>query len=524
MFVNDYLVAFMNMNEHPDRQNTFDIIVIGGGINGAGIAADAAGRGLSVLLCEKGDLANATSSRSSKLIHGGLRYLEHYEFKLVRDALAEREVLLKKAPHIMWPLRFRLPHQSHLRPAWMIRMGLFLYDHLAKREMLPGSRKVSVTSNNPLVDSISTCFEYSDGWVDDARLVVLNALQAEQHGAEIAVHTQCISAKRHADKWEVDLIDTTGQARTVYAKTVVNAAGPWAAHFINDVVNSPKKKSMRLVKGSHIVVNRLYPSDEAYILQNKDGRIVFAIPYEDDFTLVGTTDEDYLGDPNDVKISDDEVDYIVDIANEYFKQPISKDEIVHAYSGVRPLLDEENTSAQELSRDYQIKIEGNKDSAILVNIFGGKITTYRKLAEQAVDSLCKTLKLKSAAWTANTPLPGGDFVSKEALLLSLQQLYPFLATPTLVRYVRTYGTLCHEFLQGKIQADDLGIHFGHGLYQAEIDYLCTQEWAFDVDTILWRRTKLGLKLDQSQKLRLQHYIDTLALQHGKVDAVSQHVA
>ena len=337
------------MEKSMQDSSVVDVLVVGGGVNGVGVALDAAGRGLSVTLCENGDLAGATSSSSSKLIHGGLRYLEHYEFRLVKEALAEREVLLQKAPHIMWPLRFRLPHQKHLRPAWMIRIGLFLYDSLAKRNMLPRSKRVKTSSESPLVSDISTCFEYSDGWVDDARLVVLNALAAKDQGATIRTRTECISAEKEAALWKVTLRDHEGKTFIVKAKSIVNATGPWAVSFLDRLVDVKNPNAMRMVKGSHFVVPKLYDTDEAYILQNKDGRIVFVIPYEDDFSLVGTTDEDFQGDPLDAAISDDETRYLIDVVNTYFKTKISTEDIVHSYSGVRPLLEEKNASAQELS-------------------------------------------------------------------------------------------------------------------------------------------------------------------------------
>ncbi len=375
------------MSQSNQTEQTVDVLVVGGGVNGVGVALDAAGRGLSVALCEKGDLAGATSSSSSKLIHGGLRYLEHYEFRLVKEALAEREVLLKKAPHIMWPLRFRLPHQKHLRPAWMIRIGLFLYDSLAKRNMLPRSRKLTTTSESPLVSGISTCFEYSDGWVDDARLVVLNALAAQDQGAKIYTRTECVKAEKLDNLWNVELKTSQGKTFTVKAKSIVNAAGPWAVSFLDRLVNIHNPNAMRMVKGSHFVVPKLYNSDEAYILQNKDGRIVFVIPYEGDFSLVGTTDEDFKGNPSDAAISNEETDYLIDVVNNYFKSKITREDIVHTYSGVRPLLEEKNASAQELTRDYKVELKGEAGKPVLLNIFGGKITTYRKLSEHAVDKL-----------------------------------------------------------------------------------------------------------------------------------------
>lgn len=498
-----------------------DVLVIGGGINGAGVAADAAGRGLNVVLCEKNDLGSATSSASSKLIHGGLRYLEHYEFRLVKEALAEREVLLAKAPHIMWPLRFRLPHQSHLRPAWMIRAGLFLYDSLAKRNVLPRSRKVKPAKGEPLNSSITTTFEYSDGWVDDARLVVLNALEARDQGATILPRTECVRAIRRKKHWVATLRGANGEQQEVTARSIVNAAGPWAASFIERLEQTSSPGAMRLVKGSHIIVPKLYDSEEAYILQSKDKRIVFVIPYEEDFTLIGTTDENFQGDPGSVAISESEKDYLVSIVNDYFTRSVSKQDIVHTYSGVRPLLEEANASAQELTRDYKVVMTGDKTSPLLVNIFGGKITTYRTLSEHAVNKLVSYFPGAKAAWTKSVPLPGGSFSSQSKLNSALARQYPWLPAQLIARYVRQYGMLCNRFLSDKQQLSDMGEDFGCGLYQAEVDYLCKNEWAQTTDDILWRRTKQGLRLSSQQTQNLKLYLDnTLAADNQDTD-VSQ---
>ncbi|MDO6566681.1 glycerol-3-phosphate dehydrogenase [Alteromonas sp. 1_MG-2023] len=496
------------MNQDTNNTQTVDVLVVGGGVNGAGVALDAAGRGLSVVLCEKGDLAGATSSSSSKLIHGGLRYLEHYEFRLVKEALAEREVLLQKAPHIMWPLRFRLPHQKHLRPAWMIRIGLFLYDSLAKRNMLPRSKKMSTSPTGPLVNDISTCFEYSDGWVDDARLVVLNALAAQEKGATIHTRTECISAEKQDDLWKVTLKDIEGKTFTVLAKAVVNAAGPWAVSFLDRLADTKNPNAMRMVKGSHFIVPKLYDTDEAYILQNKDDRIVFVIPYEDDFSLVGTTDENYVGEPTKAAISEAETDYLVDVVNTYFKSKITPDDIVHSYSGVRPLLEEANASAQELTRDYKVELSGTASTPILLNIFGGKITTYRKLAEHAVDKLVTLFPKAGKAWTKEVPLPGGAFADKATLLSELKQDYPWLPAEVCVRYVRQYGLLCKLFLSGKTSLSEMGEDFGSQFFQAEVDYLIEKEWALTLEDVIWRRTKHGLRLTDSQKSHLESYLAT----------------
>ncbi len=495
----------MNQNNQPEK--VVDVLVVGGGVNGVGIALDAAGRGLSVALCEKGDLAGATSSSSSKLIHGGLRYLEHYEFRLVKEALAEREVLLKKAPHIMWPLRFRLPHQKHLRPAWMIRIGLFLYDSLAKRNVLPRSRKIPTTPNGPLEKGISTCFEYSDGWVDDARLVVLNALAAKNAGADIFTRTECTSAKKEGHLWHVKLSTHFGKTFTIAAKSIVNAAGPWAVSFLDRLENVPNPNAMRMVKGSHFIVPKLYDTDEAYILQNQDGRIVFVIPYEDDFSLVGTTDEDFKGDPRNATISEEETRYLVDVVNTYFTSKISQDDIVHSYSGVRPLLEEKNASAQELTRDYKVELKGKKGEPVLLNIFGGKITTYRKLAEHAVDKLVGCFPQASKSWTKNIPLPGGDFESQSTLANALTQEFPWLRKQLAQRYARQYGLLSYEFLRGAYLIEAMGTDFGANLFQAEVDYLIDHEWAMTLEDVIWRRTKHGLRLTSSQQRELEKYID-----------------
>lgn len=484
----------------------YDVVVVGGGVNGTGIAADAAGRGLSVLMCEAADLASATSSNSSKLIHGGLRYLEQYEFRLVREALAEREVLLAKAPHIMWPLRFRLPHQKHLRPAWMIQIGMFLYDNLAKRVSLKSSKRVKNTVQDPLVGDVKTCFEYSDGWVDDARLVVMNALAAQDQGATILTRTACTKAKKEGDLWSINLKDSSGTEFTVKAKALVNAAGPWAIQFLQDVAQIKNQDAMRLVKGSHFIVPRLFDSEEAYILQNADGRIVFVIPYEDDFTLVGTTDENFVGNPRDAAISQQETDYLIDIVNTYFKTKITQKDIVHSYSGVRPLLEEANASAQELTRDYKVVMTGGEKEPVLLNIFGGKITTFRKLSEFAVDTLVTHFPRAKKPWTKSVAFPGGNFESKEQLLADLAKEFPWLPTAIAKRYVRVYGTLCRPFLQNAKSLEGMGKDFGAGLYQSEVDYLVNYEWAYNADDILWRRTKLGLRMSKEQKRVLEDYV------------------
>ena len=487
-----------------------DLIVVGGGVNGTGIAADAAGRGLSVLLCEQNDLASSTSSKSSKLIHGGLRYLEHYEFKLVSQALKERETLIKNAPHIMHPLRFILPHQPHLRPAWMIRAGLFLYDHLAKREMLKGSHGVKLDDSSPLVGTIKKGFEYSDGWVDDARLVVLNAVTAQQHGATILNYTKCTKVQRQDNTWQVTLECQDGSAKTVNCKALINASGPWVSklfdHITNDGEQIKAPQQIRLVKGSHIIVPKIHEQEEAYILQNEDGRIVFVLPYEQDFSIVGTTDVEHLGLPNEAEISDEEIDYLIATSNQYFKQKISRDDIVSTYSGVRPLMDDESVDAQKVTRDYTIEENWDNINSPLLSVFGGKITTYRKLSEKVVDKLYQCFPHMGKSWTATKALAGGDFDSRDALLQSLQNQYSFLSTELLTRYVRSYGTLTSKMLGDASALEQMGQDFGSSLFELEVRYLVEHEWANTVDDILWRRTKLGLRFDPQQQDNLKQFL------------------
>lgn len=491
------------------QAHSFDVVVIGGGVNGTGIAMDAAGRGLNVLLCEMNDLASATSSSSSKLIHGGLRYLEHYEFRLVREALSEREALLKNSPHIMWPLRFRLPHRPHLRPGWVIRTGLFLYDHLAKRKLLPGSQSITFGNDSPLKPSITKGYEYSDGWVDDARLVVLMARKAEQMGATILPGTRCTSATRDGELWSITLQDkASGTQRKISAKALVNAAGPWASQLFSETIAAQAPKQIRLVKGSHLVVPRLNTSDEAYILQNEDERIVFVIPYEDRFSLIGTTDVDYEGDPAQARISKEETDYLLRIVNTYFHHQLNPEDVVWSYSGVRPLISDEEDSAQEASRDYSYEVDASPGVAPLISIFGGKITTYRKLAEIATDKLCEFFTSPGPAWTQDAVLPGGDFNSKTELLAELQTEYPWLPLDLAQRYVRTYGTACRVILTGAISTETLGALFSGNLYQKEVDYLIAKEWAKTAEDILWRRTKQGLYASDAQILALENYVSS----------------
>ena len=486
-----------------------DVLVVGGGVNGVGIARDAVGRGLSVWLCERDDLASHTSSASTKLIHGGLRYLEQFEFALVGKALAEREVLLRAAPHIIWPLRFVLPHQPHLRPAWMIRIGLFLYDHLGRgRRTLPGSRRVRFgkhVTGEPLRDEFTQGFVYSDAWVQDARLVVLNAMDAARRGAKIQTHTRCVSAKREKDEWVAELESRDGSRYTVHAKVLVNAAGPWAASFLDNVAHIKHDHSLRLIKGSHIVVPRLYDHRYAYIFQQPDRRIVFAIPYERDFTLIGTTDIEYKDDPAHPVISDDETRYLCDAANRYFKKQLTPGDVVWNYSGVRPLLQDEAGSASEVTRDYQLDLDSNGPP--LLNVFGGKLTTFRKLSEEAVDRLAPLLGNDKPAWTADAkPLPGGGERDIDGLLEDIRSSRPWLSEEFAWRLVHSYGTRARDLLGEAASLGALGEHFGADLYQAEVDYLVRHEWVTEVEDILWRRSKLGLRIDKEGIARLASYL------------------
>ncbi|KWA31775.1 glycerol-3-phosphate dehydrogenase [Burkholderia multivorans] len=480
-----------------NQPNRYDLLVVGGGINGAGIARDAAGRGLSVLLCEQDDLASHTSSASTKLIHGGLRYLEYKEFGLVRKALQERETLLRAAPHIMWPLRFVMPHMPNLRPAWLIRIGLFLYDHLAKRELLPGSRGIDMrrhAAGAPLVDSIRRGFVYSDGWVDDARLVVLNALDAKERGAEILTRTKLVSAERRSDEWEARLQQPDGAIRVVRARAIANAAGPWVGDVLHGALGRGAHHSVRLVKGSHIVTRRLFDHDHAYIFQNPDKRIIFAIPYERDFTLIGTTDVEYTSDPARVAIDRDETQYLCDSINRYFKRKISPADVHWTYSGVRPLLEDENAAnASAVTRDYRLEMDDG-EGAPLLSVFGGKITTFRKLAEEAGDMLCRALDRDAPAWTAGAPLPGGDIANAkfDAFADAFAKRHRWLPAPLARRYARAYGTRAARIVGNAQSLADLGAEIVPGLFEAELRYLRDTEWATCAQDVLWRRSKLGL--------------------------------
>ena len=491
--------------------SVFDLAIIGGGVNGCGIARDAAGRGLSVLLLEQGDLGGATSSASTKLIHGGLRYLEYYEFALVRAALAEREVLLRIAPHIVWPLRFVLPHHAGLRPWWMLRTGLFLYDHLGGRHSLPSTTALDLRIDRAgaiLQSRYTRGFEYSDCWVDDARLVVLNARDAADRGADIRPLTRCVAARRVATHWTLTLREQQGQETQAAARILVNAAGPWVDDVLSQVTRQNTRTHVRLVKGSHIVIPRIAGHDRSYIFQNADGRICFAIPYEDAFTLIGTTDEDFQGDPADAVPSVAEEEYLCAAVNDYFRKPVTRDQIVWRYAGVRPLRDDGASAAQQATRDYVLELDAPKGMPPLLSVFGGKITTYRRLAEAALSRLTPHLPGLPAAWTADASLPGGDFAPADlpSLHTELASRYAFLPQDILRRLLRTYGTRVNAILGDAQAMEDLGEDFDTGLTVREIDYLQANEWAVTADDIAWRRTKRGLHMSKTQMARLRDFL------------------
>ena len=494
------------------RDNITDVFVIGGGVNGCGIARDAVGRGYSVFLAEMGDLASGTSSAATKLVHGGLRYLEYYEFRLVHEALAEREVLWAMAPHIIWPMRFVLPHHKGLRPAWFLRLGLLVYDHLGARKLLPPTKTLDLRTDpigRPLKDGYATAFEYSDCWVDDARLVALTARDAADKGAIIQTRTKVISATREDGLWTVKLQDVDSKLRgTVKARLVVNAGGPWVDQVLRESFGQNDAHHVRLVKGSHIVVRKLFDHDRAYFFQNKDGRIIFAIPYERDFTLIGTTDLDFKGDPHGIKISEDETQYLLAAATEYFQKPVTWQDIVWTYAGVRPLFDDHASKAQEATRDYVLRTEGDAKTGAVVNVFGGKLTTHRRLSEEALGHIEKILGRKGKPWTKGSKLPGGEFGPKEfdTQVERLNELYPSLPDRLLRRLARQFGTRAATLLGSAKRMEELGEMFGADLTQREVDYLVDNEWARTADDILWRRTKLGLRVGLGDKARLDTYL------------------
>ncbi|GGL12355.1 glycerol-3-phosphate dehydrogenase [Caulobacter rhizosphaerae] len=489
----------------------FDLLVVGGGVNGAGVARDAAGRGLSVLLVEQNDLASATSSASTKLVHGGLRYLEYYEFRLVREALEERETLLAMAPHIIWPLRFVLPHAHATRPAWMVRLGLFLYDHIGGRRRLPGSRGLSLKGapeGAALRPDYRKAFAYSDCWVDDARLVTLNALDARERGAVIETRTKLVSARRVGATWEARLQPADGPERQVRARAIVNAAGPWVSEVLGGALNVETGSGTRLIKGSHIVVPRLFEGEHAYMLQNPDRRIVFAIPYEGRFTLVGTTDVAWDAPPGPARISPEEVDYLRQSINRYFVPQTTAEDVVWSYAGVRPLFDDNADSASAVTRDYVLEVDAPEGQAPVLSVFGGKITTYRRLADQAMDRLAEFFPRARPSWTRGAVLPGGDLpdFDRAALARALCAEFPFLPDDLAARLARSYGTRTRRILADAKSLTDLGEDLGAGLHAAEVDYLVAEEWARTAEDILYRRSKLGLHLPPEAVGRLEAYL------------------
>lgn len=516
------------------EKQTYDLFVIGGGINGCGIARDAAGRGLSVALAEMDDLASATSSASTKLFHGGLRYLEYFEFRLVREALIERETLLRAMPHISWPMRFVLPYHEDMRfesntptsrllntvmpwmkgrrPAWLIRLGLFMYDNLGGREILPGTSTVNLKSTPegaPLQDRFSKAYEYSDCWVDDARLVVLNARDAEARGARIMTRTKVLSADREGDQWVIAVEDCeTGVRGTLRARMLINAGGPWVGDIIRTKIRSNSREGVRLVRGSHIVTKRLYEHDKCYFFQGTDGRIIFSIPYEQEFTLIGTTDADHEDPSVKPACTDSEKDYLLNFANQYFQRQLTRDDIVWTYSGIRPLYDDGAQSATAATRDYTLKVDADGGAPVL-NVFGGKITTYRRLAESAMEKVAEFFPGTSGKWTAGVTLPGGEFrvSDKPALIDKLKSDYPFLTGFWAVRLIRTFGTDAWEVLGGATSAADLGRDFGATLSEAEVRWFMSREYARSADDIVWRRTKLGLRLKPGEIEALRKWID-----------------
>ncbi|NIJ06718.1 glycerol-3-phosphate dehydrogenase [Sphingomonas vulcanisoli] len=490
--------------------SVYDLLIIGGGINGAGIARDAAGRGLKVLLVEQDDLASHTSSASTKLIHGGLRYLEYGEFRLVRESLIERERLLAIAPHIIWPLEFVLPQKNSPRPAWMVRLGLLLYDHIGGRKTLPATRTILLDKDSKgdgLKPNMGRAFVYSDCWVEDSRLVALNALDAAERGATILTRTRLLSADRVANLWHATIEDASGP-REVHARILVNAAGPWVADVLGKTGNARNDRGVRLVKGSHIVVSRLYPGDHAFLLQMPDKRVVFAIPYEREFTLIGTTDLPWEEAPGRPIISAEETRYLLDAANSYFAKALTDEDVVWTYSGIRPLYDDHAASASAVTRDYVLDVEGGEGRPAMLSIFGGKITTYRKLAEHALEKLAPFLPSSKSGWTAGAALPGGDIADGnfDSFLERLRGQYPVLPFPLLRRLARSYGTRTSLVLGEARSVEGLGEDFGGGLYLAEVNYLVRHEWARTGEDILYRRSKLGLHVPKGTAERIDAYL------------------
>lgn len=483
-----------------------DLLIIGGGINGAGIAADAAGRGLDVVLCEKGDLASATSSSSTKLIHGGLRYLEFHEFALVRKSLQEREVLIAAAQHIIRPLAFHIPQLPHSRNFWMIRTGLFLYDNLARRKRFAASRRIRIDPEGPLNSAIKRGFEYWDAQVDDARLVVLNALQAKAKGARILTQTECTAVTSTAAGWRVSLRDNLRNSDSeINCRAIINVTGPWMASLSEKLGRKESQPTIRLVKGSHIVVPRMHSGSQAFLLQHHDGRVIFVIPWLQDFTLIGTTEQEYEGDLTHVEISQEEIDYLLSIINLYFKKPMLHSDVVYSYAGVRPLIDEQQQNANKISRGYKLKLETSPHP--ILSVYGGKVTTYRLLAEEALSKLQFIFPDMGPAWTKSAKLPGGDFDLAENLLQRLAAEYAWLDADFITRLVNSYGVLSFDILGEASGTADLGVRFGHNLYQKEVDYLCKEEWAKTADDILWRRSKLGFHFSEAEREALSNYVE-----------------
>jgi glycerol-3-phosphate dehydrogenase len=487
-----------------------DLFVIGGGINGTGIARDAAGRGLSVVLCEKDDLAQGTSSRSGKLVHGGLRYLEYYEFRLVREALIEREVLLNTASHIIWPMRFVLPHSPLDRPAWLVRLGLFLYDNLGGRRKLPGTRTLKLRHSPegaPLKDMYTKGFEYSDCWVDDSRLVVLNAVDAAKNGAEVLTRTACTSARREGDMWN-DSVNGPGGARSFKARAIVNAAGPWVNDIVGRVTGTNSARKVRLVKGSHIITPKFWEGTQAYLVQNHDKRVIFINPYEGDKALIGTTDVAYEGTPDDVAVDEGEIEYLLAAVNRYFKQELCADDIVQSFSGVRPLYDDGAGNPSAVTRDYVLDLE-TIGGAPLLNVFGGKITTFRKLAEHAVQKLERFFPQIGGDWTAQASLPGGDIKDAEFenFLAEIQTEYPWLPLDLSSHWARLYGTRIRWIIGDASTIKDLGQSFSPKLFEAEVRYLYANEWARSAEDVLYRRTKENLHMSAPQISEFTKWFD-----------------
>ncbi|MEM9707389.1 MAG: glycerol-3-phosphate dehydrogenase [Pseudomonadota bacterium] len=488
-----------------------DLFVIGGGINGAGIARDAAGRGLSVVLCEKDDLAQGTSSRSGKLVHGGLRYLEYYEFRLVREALIEREILLRNAPHIIWPMRFVLPHSPTDRPAWLIRLGLFLYDNLGGRNKLPGTRALRLAQDPegaPLRDKYIKGFEYSDCWVDDARLVVLNALDAAERGATVLTRAPCISARREGGTWRIETKHPTQGLREFEAKVLVNAAGPWVSDVINNVARSNSKRNVRLVKGSHIIVPKFWTGEHAYLVQNTDKRVIFINPYEGDQALIGTTDIPYEGRAEDVTADEAEIQYLLDAVNRYFKETLVRNDVREHYSGVRSLFDDGEGNPSAVTRDYVFDLDV-AGGAPMLNIFGGKITTFRELAQRGIHQLKPFFPKMGSDWTHRAALPGGDMENAdfEAFQSDLKRRYPWMPRALRQHYARLYGTRIAEIVGDATNLEGLGRHFGGQLFEAEARYLAENEWAQTAEDVLWRRTKHQLHLSPSERAAFADWFD-----------------